>query len=330
MSASTGHETRLLFIAAGGTIAMEKDAQTGRSVVVRTAAELLACSTPPANAKVRCLDVPLALRVLSRPGDLLTLARWVQQEARIETDAVVFAQGTDTLEEVTYFMDEVWSLSVPLIFTAAMRPGWADDYDGERNLTEALRVAAMVPKDVGVLVVMHGEIFEAWSVYKADTGALDAFTARRGAPRGYVTSLDVVLPVFSASRARFRMLPAELPSAVPILTMGIGDDAVLLDRLDLASVRGVVIAGLGAGTIPPIACEKAMTLARSGVQVVLCSSALSGRTAEEQYYPRAYDELCAAGIAIEDHLNARKTRIRLLLSLGFGLPYVPFGEAETK
>ncbi len=330
MSANARHTPRLLFVSAGGTIAMEKDEQTGRSVVVRTAAELLARATLPEAAEIRCLDVPSSIRSLHHPGDLLTLAQWVQQEARTGTDAVVIAQGTDTLEEVAYFMDEVWSLQIPLVLTAAMRPAWAEDYDGGRNLTDALQVAVTAPADSGALVAIHGEIFEAWSVYKADTGALDAFSARRGAPRGQVTATDVVFPPLSSSRARFRTLPVALPTSVPILTMGVGDDAVLLDRCDRASVRGVVIAGLGAGTIPPVACEKVLALARSGVQVVLCSSAVSGMTAEERYYPGAYDELRAAGIAIEDHLNARKTRIRLLLSLGFGLPYVPFGEAEAK
>ncbi len=326
MPTSAQQTRRLLFLAAGGTIAMDKDEHSGRSVVMRTAAELLACATSPENTEVRCLDAPSALRVPNRPGDLLTLARWVQQEAQAGADAVMLAQGTDTLEEVAYFMDEVWSLPIPLIFTAAMRPGWAADYDGGRNLTDAFRVAVTAPADSGVLVVMHGEIFEAWSVYKADTGTLDAFVARRGAARGQVTATDIIFPLSSSGRARFRTLPSELPTSVPILTMGIGDDAVLLDRLDLASVRGVVIAGLGAGTVPPVAYEKAVALVRSGVSVVLCSSAVSGRTAEEIYYPGAYDELRAAGIVIEDHLNARKTRIRLLLSLGLGLPYVPFGE----
>jgi hypothetical protein len=53
---------------------------------------------------------------------------------------------------------------------------------------------------------------------------------------------------------------------------------------------------------------------------------VSGRTAEEEYYPGAYNELRAAGVAIENHLNARKTRIRLLLSLGLNRRYAPFGE----
>jgi len=58
---------------------------------------------------------------------------------------------------------------------------------------------------------------------------------------------------------------------------------------------------------------------------VLCSSAASGRTAEDYYYPGAYKDLTSADVVIEDRLTPRKARIRLMLSLGLHIPYVPFG-----
>jgi L-asparaginase len=108
--------------------------------------------------------------------------------------------------------------------------------------------------------------------------------------------------------------------------MGVGDDAALLNFVNTQTVQGLVIAGMGAGSVPPVAYERVIALARNSVPIVLCSSAASGYTAEESYYPGAYDELRAAGVKIENHLNARKTRIRLLLSMGLGLPYAPFGD----
>ena len=111
------------------------------------------------------------------------MARSIQQSAET-SDGVVVTHGTDTVEEVAYFVDETVRVTVPIVFTGAMRPSWASGYDGSRNLENALRVAATVSPDYGTLVTMHDEIFEAWSVYKADTGAVDAFTARRGAARG--------------------------------------------------------------------------------------------------------------------------------------------------
>src|SRR5262249_47315824 len=95
--------------------------------------------------------------------------------------------------------------------------------------------------------------------------------------------------------------------------------------LDHVAVQGVVIAGMAAGSVPPVAQKRVLALVTKGVPVVLCSSATSGRTAENYYYPGAYDELTAAGVVIEDWLSPRKARIRLMLSLGLQVPYVPFG-----
>jgi L-asparaginase/Glu-tRNA(Gln) amidotransferase subunit D len=74
-----------------------------------------------------------------------------------------------------------------------------------------------------------------------------------------------------------------------------------------------------------VAYEKLLALAKTGTPIVLCSGATSGRTAESYYYPKAYDDLRMAGVAIEDWLSPRKARIRLMLSVGCGVPYVPFG-----
>lgn len=321
---------RLLLISTGGTISMEREMGTGMSVPMLTAARLLARTTGSINADIRCIDLPEALRVPRQPADLLALARWLQREMQTQVDGVVITHGTDTLEELAYYIDEIFSPRIPVIFTGAMRPAWATDYDGVHNLENALRLALMVSPDYGVLVTLNNEIFEAWSVYKSDTGTLNGFTARRGASSGHVIGDKIELNWRPTSHPRFGRIPQSLPPSVLILTMGVGDDGVLLDHATAQSVQGIVIAGMGAGSIPPIAYDRVVAVAKRDVPVVLCSSAASGYTAEEDYYPGAYDDLRAAGVKIENHLNARKTRIRLLLSLGFGLPYVPFGEAIHK
>lgn len=314
----------LLLVSLGGTISMEKDPHTGRSVARRSAAALLRQTSLAGSHAVRCIDAPASMRSIHQTSDLLAVARFLQQHLQEDITGVVVTHGTDTLEEVAYFFDEIFSLRVPFMFTGAMRPGWSSEYDGVRNLENAMRLASTATAEYGVLVTMHDEIFEAWSVYKADTTALDAFTARRGAATGRVVGQTVELPWRPVLRSRFGVLPQTLPTSVPIFTMGIGDDGVVFDGIATGSIQGLVIAGMGAGSIPPVAQKKILALARQGLPVVLCSSAPSGPAAAEQYYPGDYDELCAAGIVIEDQLNARKARIRLLLSLGLGTLYTPF------
>jgi len=320
------HKPHLLVIAAGGTISMARDPATGASVPTLTAADLLARTPLTTQFEIHPLDLATRPGAGLRPADLLTLARAIAQGAQSGVDGVVVTHGTDTLEEVAFFIDEVAPASLPLVFTGAMRPSWAAGYDGIKNLENALRLAATVSAEYGTLVTMNDEIFEAWSVYKADTGALDAFAARRGAPYGRIFADQIELAWRPVVRRRPGKIPSFLSTAIPIVTMGVDDDAVLLERLPDQSVRGLVIAGMAAGSVPPAARRHLLRLAEGGLTVVLCSGVVSGRTAEDYYYPGAYADLIAAGVVIEDRLTPRKARIRLMISLGLQIPYAPFGQ----
>ncbi len=315
---------RLTLIAAGGTISLVRDPQTGKSIPGLTGADLLKHTSLADAFVVRIIDLAERTKPLRQPEELLDLARCIQQAVEA-SDGVVVTHGTDTLEEVAYLVDETVDTAVPIVFTGAMRPSWASGYDGISNLENALRIAATVSAEYGTLVTMHDEIFAAWNVYKADTGALDAFTARRGAALGRIFGDQIAFTWRPIPRVRFGKIPQALPSSVPILTMGIVDDGVAFDLLSTANIQGVVVASIAAGTVSPAAYEKLLVLARTGLPIVLCSGVTSGRTAEEYYYPKAYDELRAAGVAIEDWLSPRKARIRLMLSVGLQKPYVPFG-----
>jgi len=315
---------RLTLITAGGTISLVRDPQTGKSVPGLSGADLLHRTTVAEAFAARVIDLVEQTKSLRQPEELLDLARHIQRAAKA-SDGVVVTQGTDTLEEITYLVDETVQTSVPIVFTGAMRPSWTTGYDGIRNLENALRIAATVSAEYGTLVTMHDDIFQAWSVYKTDTEALDAFSARRGAPVGRIFGDQIALTWRPIPRARFGKIPQALPASVPILMMGGADDGIAFDCVTAAKVQGVVVAGMAAGTVPPAAYEKLLVLAKTGLPIVLCSGAASGRTAEEYYYPKAYDELRAAGVAIEDWLSPRKARIRLILSIGLAVPYVPFG-----
>ena len=311
---------------------MLKDSVTGRSVSGWTAADLLARTPLGQSFTVRCIDLVSSHqteKLGEYPEDFLALARCIQKVLATNIDGVVVAHGTDVMEEAAYCVDEVVHSSVPIVFTGAMRPAWATGYDGIRNLEDALRIAAVVPPEYATLVTLNEQIFEAWSVYKADTGAFDAFAARPGAPFGRVFGDQVACPWNPIPRKRLDQIPTELPASVPILTMGVADDGRLLDRLadgkERRGTHGLVIAGMASGTVPRIAYQKMLTLSRHGLPIVLCSSATSGWTNAEFYYPEVYDELRAAGVCIEDYLSPRKTRIRLMLCVGLGMPYVPFG-----
>ena len=321
-----GNRRELLLIATGGTISQGRTEPGGESRPGLSAADLLA-RTAIETGHLHCLDLPYPDGVISSEAELLTLARAIERAAKEGMDGIVVTHGTDALEEVAYAIDEMLSGTVPLVFTGAMRPSWAADYDGGQNLEQAVWVAACLLPEYGTLVTLHGDIFEAWSVYKSDTVALDAFTARRGAPSGRVNGQRIEIGWQPTRWNRLGRLPQAIPYSIPILTLGVGDDAALLklvgERAE-RSIDGLVVASMGAGSIPPTALVQIRRLADMGLPVVCCSSAPSGPTAAGQYYPGAYDELMAAGIRIENHLSSRKARLRLMLSLGLDIPYQPF------
>lgn len=304
---------------------MVKDPATGKNIPSLTAADLLAQTSFAAKAELRLLDLVSHTDAGFHSPDLLALAHCLQNEVRHDVDGIVVTHGTDAMEETAFFIDETVQASVPIVFTGAMRPSWAVGYDGIKNLENALRLAAVMPAEYGTLVTMNDTVFEAWSVYKADTSAPDAFTARRGTPYGGMCGNRLFLPWRPIDRQRLGRIPSNLPTDVPILSLGIADEAVLLEQLSVRSLRGIVIASIAAGTVPPSARRRILRLARDGVTVALCTGAVSGPTAEDYYYPGAYEDLLTAGVIIEDHLTPRKARIRLMISLGLQIPYAPFG-----
>src|SRR5262245_16613328 len=93
----------LLVIAAGGTISMVRDPRTGKSVPTHTAADLLAQSSLATTIEPRFVDVAPVQQV----EDLCSLAHRFKREVQASVEGVVVTHGTDTLEEVAYFIDEV-------------------------------------------------------------------------------------------------------------------------------------------------------------------------------------------------------------------------------
>ncbi len=324
------YRRELLLIATGGTISQGRTKPGGKRCPVLSGGDLLA-QTAIETAHLHCLDLPYPDGMISSGAELLSLARAIERAAKEGMDGIVVTHGTDALEEVVYGIDEMLSGAVPIVFTGAMRPSWAADYDGVQNLENAVRVASCLPPEYGTVVTLHGDIFEAWSVYKSDTIALGAFTSRCGTPSGRINGRRVELGWKPARWNRLGRLPQALSYSVPILTLGAGDNAALLklvgERADLP-IDGLVVASMGAGSIPPTVLVQLRRLTDMELPVVCCSSAPSGPTAVPRYYPGAYDELMAAGIRIENALSARKARMRLMLSLGLEVPYRPF-ESEA-
>lgn len=72
---------------------------------------------------------------------------------------IVILHGTDTLSKtMNYFEEKKLRLSIPVIFTGAMRPIGFIDSDATQNLTEALMVAKVL--DPGIYLSFHNQLIK--------------------------------------------------------------------------------------------------------------------------------------------------------------------------
>ena len=309
-------------IATGGTIAMLADPESGVRRPSLTGAELA--------AGIHGLEIPLAhLQPYAIGSEDATFEHWltiVGEIHRVAADhaGVVVMHGTDTMEEAAHFINECVP-RIPVAFCGAMRPPGTAGYDGGRNLLDAITVARdpLAPR-LGTVVVMNHEVLPAWDVVKRDSVALSSFATRHGTRIGTVH--DRQLRLLSHPLA-FNWLDA-IPDTAP------DPDAVAYVRLTgspgrrrfiqaISGAAGIVVDALGAGSVPA-AVRADLLAASASVPVVLTTRTGSGPVQAEETYPHAWDDLLAAGIALEKRLDGPRARIRLSLSLELGRAYAPF------
>ena len=128
----------------GGTISMQFDAVAGGNVPAHEGEALLALA-PDAAAIAPC-RVENWARVpachLSQ-DDHWRLRQRVDELMRdTAVQGIVVTHGTDTLEETAYLLDRTLGGDTPVVCTGAMRTSDDPEWDGSRNLTDAIRVAA--------------------------------------------------------------------------------------------------------------------------------------------------------------------------------------------
>ena len=86
-------------------------------------------------------------------------------EAQSRGNPVVVLHGTDTMAKTLKVCEEQGGLlSVPVVFTGAMRPAGFDSSDALQNFTEALYAAQNV--EPGLYLSFHGKLFQGSKVRK--------------------------------------------------------------------------------------------------------------------------------------------------------------------
>ncbi|MEX3776824.1 type II asparaginase [Pseudomonas sp. MYb118] len=299
----------------GGTIAgtAEQETQTtGYKPGVLTAQALIA--SVPSLGKVANVTAEQVANVGSDNMDnevLLKLAKRINELLkRPDISGIVVTHGTDTLEETAYFLNLVVKSDKPVVVTGSMRPATAIGADGPSNILQAVSVAAAPEaKGRGVMVVLNDRIGSARLTTKTDANSLDTFKSVDG---GYLGSLVNQQPQFENRLARQHTVdtPFDIASldSLPKVDIIYGyqnDNGYMYDAAVAHQAKGIVIAGVGAGSESKFILPSVRKAMEQGVVVVRSSRTGSGYVPADEAYP---------GL-LGDNLNPQKARILLMLAL---------------
>src|SRR5205085_9666377 len=228
------------------------------------------------------------------PADWLELRALIHRIARDEPDTAGFVipHGTATLEETAFFLNLTLAVEQPVVLVGAQRPASALGTDAGMNLVNALRVAGCPEaRGKGVLVVMNDEIHPARDVVKTSTYRVQTFRSFDFGALGHVDG-DGRHFYRAPLKAHMPDTPfagreiAELPR-VEIVYSYAGADGDLVRAAVAAGARGLVSAGFAPGSPSPDQREAFIQAAKSGVVVVQCSRAASGRVAPRRHLREA-------------------------------------------
>jgi L-asparaginase len=283
-AASTAPRVRL--VATGGTISN----RTGG----RLTAEELVKSMPGIERYTRAEFEQFTNLASSE----LTLDQWLGLAKRLnevfktEPDiaGLVVTSGTDTLEELAYFLGLAVRSEKPVVVVGSMRNPSTLGYEGAANLLEAFRVAASPDaRGKGVLVVLNDEINAARDVTKTDALRLSTFQSRSVGILGVVDADRVVFYRQSLKRhtatSEFDVTALAVLPRVDVIMVYQGADGDLIKAAVDAGAKGIVIASAGAGATSGTQQAGITYALKKGVPVVTTTRTGSGRVAPPRRGP---------------------------------------------
>jgi L-asparaginase len=247
---------------------------------------------------------------------MVELAGYLRRTAAEDPpDGVVITHGTDTLEETAFALELLTrDVPFPVVLTGAMLASDAAGADGPRNLLDAVRVAIdPAARDLGVSVVLGGEVHAARYATKTHTTALDTFASPDTGPVGRVDDGEVRI------RWRPERVPAvaldDLPTDVEVdlirMVSGLGPRQLRAARD--GDVAGVVVEGSGSGNVHNEVVAELEALVDAEVPVVLASRCIAGRVTPTYGGRGGGAELVELGLISAGELSGPKARVALLL-----------------
>jgi len=303
----------------GGTICMRVDEGFGGIVPALSAKQILE-TIPDIDelAEVEVIEFGHYPGPHMTPEIMFDLSKQITNYVeRDDIHGIIVTHGTDTLEETAYFLDCTVNTEKPIIVIGAMRNSSEPDWDGPRNLRDALILAGSPDASgYGVLLCLSDSINAASEATKTDTNQLNTFASFDFGPIGRIVNGTVMMYRKPVRRESFAM--THVPQHVPLLKCYAGMDAMLITCALEHGAKGLVIEAFGVGNVPPSVYYALKQAVESGIPIVLTSRCPVGRIEHIYAYEGAGKHLYDAGIIFADYLNGRKARIKLIAALGAG------------
>lgn len=307
-------------IATGGTIAMKIDPVKKAPVPAISGDDLMA--TVPDVAKYAKVEVNNLSNV---PSDYMDPVRWTALTKAVEETlkrpdvaGVVVSHGTDTLEETAFWLDTTVKSDKPVILIGAQRNASSSDFDGPRNLLNAVRIAVdEQAKGKGAMLAMNNQINAARYVTKTHTANVETFQSGNYGLIGEVYADKVVIDRAPLRRQHIPIVATEMPRIDIVAMYGGADDRMLRSAVDQGA-KGIVVQALGMGNVNMPMFEGIKYALSKGVPVVISTRVHNGRVMANYGFEGGGKTLADAGAIMAGDLTPQKSRILLMLLLQQG------------
>lgn len=308
---------RVIILATGGTIAGSGESSTKAAY---TAGKIPIDNLLNAVPQMHDIANIKGEQIAQIGSQDMNIETWLKLSKRIneifknnEADGVVVTHGTDTQEETAYFLELTVNSDKPVVLVGAMRPATAMSQDGNRNLLDAVMVAASPKsKEVGVVVAMNELVFAARDVTKTVTTSTATFQSRNFGPIGliYDGKVSYYYKTLRAPQQKFDVSGLSVLPKVEIV-YGYADASPRgVSAAVEEGVSGIIYAGMGNGNFNAPVGKALEDASKAGVLVCRAARAGAGRVTLLNEVDDA-----ALGFVVADDLNPQKARVLLMLAL---------------
>lgn len=312
--------SKVLLVAAGGTIGMTYDERAKGYVPSLNAGEMLSwLKSKDLPCEVSVVDwshQPSSHYNIRMMADLVELLR---KEAAQGLSGIVVTTGTDSMEEMAYLVDLLWPYPYPVIFTGSMVPHGELSSDGPLNLYHSLLAASSESTwGLGVLICFQDQLFAANEVCKLNSYRRDAIaTFNKGPVAEIVANKICVLKKPKRGRVIEEMVQPAKEVEVLWATLGSGERILKMLAED-ENLEGLVLAGFGAGNVNPAWVPQIRQIVRNDVPVVITSRCLQARVLTCYGYEGSAQKLIELGVFSGGNLTPLQARLKLAVGIGKG------------